>query len=643
MPIFDTRVPKFKPPKEQAFSWDNFRGGLNTLLKENELDDNELAQMDNLLLDGKGVPTKRWGTSLYYLAGSSSVRGLAGYYPVSGSNQALSLTDSGFLTKKSGASYSTLTGASWASGYSAEMTQLNDNMYVVSESRELVRYNGTSLAGFPTISVPTSTFATQISGASGTNTYSYRVSATTEVGETLASSSVITQNQPQDLADGSIKVTWTAPSAASGVIKSYGIYGRAEGAESWVGSVDGNSTAFIDDGTATPQDFTFPPTADSTGGVKAKYIVRFQDRLIYGGVDGEPSKVIISGRVPNHEKTDVSFGGNFIRIEPDAGDDITGIATFKDKIVVFKERSVWQIALESIQIGNFYVTQPKATLITGSIGCIAPRSIKEVENDIFFLSRNGIYTLGNESGFIGDILRTNEISAKVRPFFESLTTSQKQNACAIYYKFKYVISFPGLNKSTVFDRERLAWMGPWNTDANIYEIYYDASNNEKLLYGEDSTGNVIEYSSSYGDDQGTAINTILRTKKEDFGDWVRFKNVKDAYLQFRNVLGSVAVDIRLQERSGNIITAKSFSIETKSGNAGWGADQWGDTLWGDSEEAGGASDINELYRWTNLNKAARNIQFIIKTDNRNDNYELIGIKSRANTMGLGFLPSGEKV
>jgi len=108
-------------------------------------------------------------------------------------------------------------------------------------------------------------------------------------------------------------------------------------------------------------------------------------------------------------------------------------------------------------------------------------------------------------------------------------------------------------------------------------------------------------------------------------------------------LGSVAVDIRLQERSGNIITAKSFNIETKSGNAGWGADQWGDTLWGDSEEAGGASDINELYRWTNLNKAARNIQFIIKTDNRNDNYELIGIKSRANTMGLGFLPSGEKV
>ena len=643
MPIFDTKVPKFRPPKEQGLSWDNFRGGLNTLLRVNELKANELAQMDNLLLDGKGVPTKRWGTSLYYLAGTGSVRGLKGYYPASGTSEIVSLTDSGLLTKKSGASYSTLTGASWASGFSADMAQLEDNLYVVSESREMVRYDGSSLSGFPTIATPTGTFATQISGASGTNTFSYRVSATTEVGETLASSSVITQNQPQDLTDGSIKVTWTAPSAASGVLKSYSIYGRAEGSERWLGGVDGNSTAFIDDGTAITQDFTLPPTADSTGGLKAKYIERFQDRLIWAGIDGEPSKVVISGKAPNHEKTDVSFGGNFIRIEPDAGDNITGIKTFKDKIIVFKERSVWQVTLESIPIGNFFVTQPTAVLVTGSVGCISPRSIVEVENDILFLSRNGIYTLGNESGFIGDILRTNEISAKVRPFFEGVTVSQKQNACANYNMFKYIISFPGLDKSMVFDRERLAWMGPWNTDANTYETFYDSSNDELLLYGEDDTGNVIQYSSAFGDDQGTSINTILRTKREDFGDWVRFKNVKDAYLQFRNVTGTVDVDIRLQERSGNVITAKSFSIETKSGNAGWGADGWGDTLFGDSEEEGGASDINELYRWTNLNKSARNIQFIIKTDNRNDNYELLGIKSRANMMGLGFLPTDEKV
>jgi len=639
-----TRISPLKPSKDVDLTWDSFRKGLNTLLKETEVGKDELVQADNLILIGKGVPTKRWGTALYFLANATgSVRGIRGFYQADGTNQLLAVTDQGLLTKQSGASYAVLTGASWASGYNVNMEQLGNNMYIVNGQRELVRYSNPTLTSFPTISTPTNTFATGISGVSGTNTLGYRVSAIGKVGETLATSAYALGSQPATPEEGTVKVTWTATSAASGDLLGYNIYGRALGDERFLGSVDQFTTTYIDNGAATPSEFTYPPTADSTGGVKAKYIKRFQDRLVYAGISGEPSKVVISGRWPNQEKNDVSYGGNICIIEPDAGDNITGLEVFEQRIIVFKQRSIWQITLTGAQAGNFFIWTPELQLITRSHGCIAPRSLMAVENDVFFLTRRGVYALGYEPNVLV-VLRTNEISARIRPFFDSLSPDQLMGATAFYHDFKYGISFPGKNKTVVYDRERMAWMGPWNLDANVYESYFDSSDQEHLLYGDNSNPNVVEYSSDYGDDQGTAIATILRTKKDDFGDWTKFKNLRTVQTEFRNVSGTVNVDIRLQTRDGQVTTTKSFNISPASSNAGWASFLWGDALWGDSPEPGASSDVNEIYRRAELGgKTTRSIQVIISTSNRNDNYELLSIRSTANMQGRGILPASERV
>src|SRR5690348_6321837 len=134
MPSLNTTPPQYRPTKDVAFDWDTFRRGLNTLLRDNEIGKDEISQAEHILLKGKGIPTKRWGTKLYFQAGNAtgSVRGLLGFYPsgASGGNELLAITDDGYLTKKSGASYSTLTGASWASGYNAEMVQLDNKVYI---------------------------------------------------------------------------------------------------------------------------------------------------------------------------------------------------------------------------------------------------------------------------------------------------------------------------------------------------------------------------------------------------------------------------------------------------------------------------------------------------------------------------------
>ncbi len=572
------------------------------------------------------------------------VRGMSGFYQKDDTVEMLSITDAGFLNKKSNASYTQLAGASWASGNDVEMAQIDDKMYIVDGARELARYSNPTLVGFSTIGSPTGLFATQFSGASGTRTLSYRLTHITKVGETLAADAFILKSQPQSLDLGAVQLSWANASSATQIRTGTNIYGRTDGTEAWLAQVDADATQWVDDGTSLESLFAFVPIADSTGGITAKQVIRFQDRLIFAGIPNDPTILFISGRVPSHERFDFGSGGGFIRIEPDSGDDIVGLATKGDKIIVFKQRSVWEVSLSLIEFGGFFLLEPVAKLITGSIGAAGHRSIANVENDIFFLasSGRGVYVLGNEPGILGDILRTNEVSVKVRPFFESLTATEESEAAAVYFDNKYRISIPGKSQTMVFDRERSAWSGPWTFDGRITNVFYDTNDQPHLLIGENDSTDINEISDSFSGHKGIAMNTILRTKREDFGDWSRFTNVRNVFTRWRNLSGEIDVSIRLEGRKGNTLTTKSFSVTTGAGNSGWGADIWANTQWGDTEVTGEAVDLAEVIKDANIQKSARNVQVIIKTDALNDNYELMAIRGEANRLG-NFRPISWRV
>ena len=640
MPVQPRIAPTYKAGKDSQIVWDTFRGGLNVLLRETELKSKELAQADNIMLVGSGVPTRRWGSANYFLAGATgAVRGLRGFYTTAGTNELLALTDSGMLTKKSGASYSIIGGASWASGYDAAMTQLNDNMYIVNGVDTFKKYDGTTISSFATLSVPSALTATNLSGISGTFTYSWRVSAENNVGETLASTGVLLGNLPQNLTQTAVQIGWVTSSPASGV-RGYVVYGREQGNETFLSRVNSSSLKFIDDGTNESSVLSEPPTADSTGGPIAKYMIKHDNRLILGGMADKPSRVMFSGKLQNSEKFHWSQGGGYIDIDIDSGDNITGLGVFQNKIIVYKEKSVWELTLGTVTIGNWTLTNPTVQAITNSHGAISSKTIIAVENDVFFLTRNGVYVLGYEPNIL-NVLRTNEVSARVRPLFDNISYADLQNASAEYIDKRYILSFPTVKKTFVYDRERLAWTGPWVTPFGIrqWHTYYDSNGVQKWVVGDDSDSYVSDFNSGYSSDKGTAFTTILRTKKEDFGDWSVFKTIKELFMNLRNVQGGVDVNIRAEERDGDVVSVANFAVTSTSTDAGWGADMWGDTQWGDSEQHGSATDINDLVRRVILNKTARSIQVDIRTDAAGDNYELLGVRVRARPQGTGSTPS----
>lgn len=650
MPQFDFRQTAYKPPKEVQEDWNNFKGGLNTLLKQTEIKDAELAQADNLKLVGLGVPTKREGSANYFLTapsvatGSQRVRGLKGVLFASGTsgvNELLALSDYGFLVKKNNASYSMIQGFSYASGYPAEMVQAFNNIYIVNGINVLTKYNGVTISAFTSLSRPTGVLATNLSGVSGTFTRSFRISGFNAVGETIASEPVLLVNTPQDLTGTTIRLNWTTSSPASQVV-GYGIYGYDQGDERLITTVDSSTLRYDYRGTPEPSNLVFPTAADSTAGPIASYIITHKDKVIVGNIEGYPSRIMWSGGGANIDKFNWRYGGGYVDIDKDSGDRITGLIEFQDAIVVFKERSIWQVTLAAV--GALVV--PTVKLVIRGVGCVSHRTIKHVENDVFFLSRRGVFTLGNEANYLANVLRTNEISAKIRPLFQTLSTAQLGITCAIYQDNKYRLSYPGSGeavntKEIIYDRERLAWMGPnyMPAVAGIYEVYYDGANRENLVWGDTNDNFVTEMSSGYSNDKGVKIQTTLLTKKTAFDNPFRFKQVKKLFSNWRNVQGSPNVNIILETRDGAAGTAESFTVSTNNAGVGWGFDKWGTFKWGTSLGAGSSAGSNDLVKRTLINKVGRTVQVEITTTGATDKYELLALQIQAQEQGNAIIPA----
>lgn len=649
MPSFDFKEPTYKPPKTLQLDWNDWKGGLNTLLRQTEIKDNELAQADNLYLVGKGVPTKRFGTADYFLTapsvatGSQRVRGLKGVKFASGAsgvNELLALSDWGILVKKSSASYAIINGASWVSGYNADMVQVYNKVYITNGIDTLKKYDGASIYSFTQLSKPTGVTATNLSGVSGTFTRSFRISAFNNVGETIASDALLITNMPQDPINTTVRLNWTTSSPASSVA-GYGIYGFDQGDERFITSVDGSTLRFDYQGVPDPSNLVFPQAADTTSGPIGKYIISHKDKLVMGNIDGYPSRISWSGGGSNVDKFNWRFGGGYIDIDKDAGDEIKGLIEFQDAIMIFKERSIWSVTLAVS--GDIVV--PTVKMIMRGVGCVSHRTIINVENDVFFLSRRGVYTLGNEPNFL-NVLRTNEVSARIRPIFETLTSSQLEQACAIYQGNKYRLAFPATTadkntKEIIYDRERIAWMGPNTYPAvpAIYGVYYDGNNKENLVWGDTDDNMVTEFSSAHSNDKGVKIQTILLTKKTAFGDAFKFKQVKNLFSNWRNVAGTPFVNIILETRDGAVGSAQSFSITASNAGAGWGFDKWGTFKWGNTAGAGSSAGSNDLAKRTRIHKVGRTVQIEVTTTGNNDKYELLAFQLQAQELGEGIIPS----
>jgi len=203
------------------------------------------------------------------------------------------------------------------------------------------------------------------------------------------------------------------------------------------------------------------------------FMVFHQNRLWICGVTSAPSTVFYSDIVA----TGTSLGSadpssftatNTVGFDMSDGYPLTGIGDAGPYLLVTKEQKCWVIT-DPVTGANRQLAH--------NIGCVAHRTIQATPDGTFFLTADqGVFTTQGTT--------VQEASYKVRPTLQQITQAQRQNACAVYYRDHYYLSFPWNGSTTNnrmfdFDVQLKSW---WLHDvtANEWEIFEPAG--APLLY-----------------------------------------------------------------------------------------------------------------------------------------------------------------
>jgi hypothetical protein len=653
MGLLARNIPLRTKRREFSFTVDDFNGGSNVLFSQSRLSKNECYEALNLMLAEDGVLKPRWGTKAWTSAtwtnrpdGFTEYRKTDGTREliVIGDGKAWSVSDAGVKTE--------ITGATFTSGYVCYFAQFgtdssgNPYLYVGNGQDALARYNGSTLSTYTGLDTPTwdGTPIARTGLTTGSYTYYYQVSAVNEVGETpVSTEQSIAVNKERDDWDSSNYVTlgWADVSNA----KKYIIYmADTSGYEVKLGET--TASTYADDGTDVANPYIEAPEDDSTTGPKLSKMCISGNRL-WGIEPDSPWRVYFSGTGVNRGNFAPSYGGGWIEIEKGGRATVSDINDFQAKAHIFLDTAegrgaTWEIQLQATEVATTTVTVPVPSKLIGSVGTPAPRTSCLVENDIYFLNKFGINILGNEPGILG-VLRTNELSPKIRPFIRnSIDETSISKSCAYYYEAKYFLSVPTTsgypNRTLVFDRERGAWIKDWSIGVSQFGEYTDSDGSTHLL-GISAT-NLIEFSDNFQGDSGEAFTWRYVSPRFSVDkNWMDFARIKHAYVRLRNAKGAISFSFSGTGKTKSFRALKSGTITSQASQTGIGWDMVGTVLMGTTSGTALTFQEESLIKFLRVNKMLRDFQWTIEGDALGDQATIIGLAADGYFVKTGKPPS----
>lgn len=290
--------------------------------------------------------------------------------------------------------------------------------------------------------------------------------------------------------------------------------------------VNGQDTPFEWDGTASSATTSTLPS----GVTKPKYVASFNNYLFYANV--VVSSVVNSSRIYWSDLKDTSTwrSTSFIDIAKDDGQTITGLKVLADRLIIFKERSIYSLFFTGEADIPFIL--PGGGKTNSDAGCVSFRTIQEVENGLVFLSSDGFYFFdGNNSFRISDKI-TSTITNDMAP-------TQFMNATAVNQRNKnrYWCALTSSGQATnnrvlVWDYFNNAWTIYVGLNISSMDIAYVSGTEERVYFG-DYGGFVYRADSGTSDNPAnvsTKFSAYYKTNWRPYGDLVNQKATKQAVI-----------------------------------------------------------------------------------------------------------------
>ena len=441
--------------------------------------------------------------------------------------------------------------------------------------------------------------------------------------------------------------TWTSISGAS----------FTSGRE--VNFVQARDVIYIWNGSEAGAQYDGTTLSRPTTTVSAQFGIFYSGRQIVSGVTSHPNRLYISTSTDASDFTNTNptgtgeysvydtsthpgatafsgTGAAYLDVAKGDGDKITGFAKFQEQLIIFKERSIYSMTFDSS--GTPVITQ-----VTASMGAVSHKSIENIDNDVFFLSRNGYYVLGNEANY-NTAIRTNELSTRIKPVIETIGASNLSKAASIYSDFRFYSSVATggtstNNKTITYDKRYQAWSQLDYIKANAFTEYIDSSNIKHLYYASADEAEVYEIAIGYSAN-GTAINAYWTSKAFDAGQFDAYKRWLDITFLFRQIVGTVTITIY----SDNNEVVKTTSISsTTSASGSMGTEMMGSEIFGGFGDTASGSSTNNIPYRVKVNTKSRTIKVKVSNSNNDETFTLLGINFAYVPYSRYSFPSSQKI
>lgn len=356
---------------------------------------------------------------------------------------------------------------------------------------------------------------------------------------------------------------------------------------------DGVSGGTVWDGTSFTRPGTMPKAKASV--IYKGYHVAFgaagQPFRLYFSPIAEPSRFVRAaavggGGIELNDATNVPGATVFtgdntaqaIDINKNDGQAVTGLGFFQDVLIVFKEKSIYQLYFNAS--GSFVVER-----ISSSYGAVNHGAIASVENDCYFLTDKGVYVLGNEPNFYAAI-RTNELSSRVKTLLQRINPAQYERCRGYYHDDRYFLSVPldsntTCNAMVVYDRRFYAWSYWDNIRAESLYVFKDkqGDNAYHFYFTEYGSANMCEFTPNAYNDKGAKITATFITRAFEGKQVDRQKY----WYTLRPIFRLTTGDVRISFITENGSEGKPVSLAPIL-TGGMGVDQLGALLFGTSQQ-----------------------------------------------------------
>lgn len=314
---------------------------------------------------------------------------------------------------------------------------------------------------------------------------------------------------------------------------------------------------------------------------KCKYIQARAERIYCSGNPEAPNALYFSQvGDPSYFKT----GSFVVQAASSDGDVITGLTEFNEALLVFKARGVWG------WFGYSVLDDVRFMKLNTHAGTKAYRTIRNVNNMLFYLSEDGVYAMrGTYSGQI----EVNKVTSSIDDVFKKLYAAPKaheNNAIAIYNAGKYVLSCVvktadaeqdmTLNNTTVVchvDAGMSSSTLPWSVYKGVYMRDVLDSVDGKVYFADAAKTEFFVFDENAYTDRGDPIYFKVSTKDYDMGSPIHVKKIKLAWLAVNQDIDDETVFTADVYVDYSKVTLEDI---TASESLVLGKGEYGDNKWG---------------------------------------------------------------